>query len=106
MKHSQASLCVVASLFVTFAFAQDAQGLVKVDLGTVANTVAKNINVDVEKIPATVQLPVGVAAGTCGVPAAKLAAMANGETASCQATATSPALERLVQAQVKGEPKE
>ena len=100
---SHASLFVLAGLFATSALAQQAPGMVNVDLGTVANTIAKNIKVDAEKIPASLQLPVGLAATTCGVPAAKLTA---GDMASCQATTSSPALEQLVEAQLKTAPKQ
>ena len=100
MKRSHAVLFVSAGLAASLAFAQQSQGMVKVDLGTVANAVAKNINVEVDKIPATVQLPVGVAASACGVPAAKLAP-AGSDMASCQATTTSVALEQFLEKQLK-----
>lgn len=103
MKRSHASLFVLAGLFATSAFAQ--QGMVKVDLGTVADALAKSINVDVDKIPTSVQLPVGVAAGACGVAAAKLAPAAGSDMATCEATSTSSALEELVAKQVKTAPK-
>ncbi|GAB3651880.1 hypothetical protein [Ramlibacter alkalitolerans] len=103
MKRSHASLLLLAGVFATSAFAQ--QGMVKVDLGTVADALAKNINVEVDKIPTSVQLPVGVAAGACGVPAAKLAP-AGSDMAACQATSTSSALEELVAKQVKTAPKQ
>jgi hypothetical protein len=107
MKRSQASLFALAGLFAaTSVLAQQAQGMVNVDLGTVANTIAKNIKVDVEKIPASLQVPVGVAATACGVPAAKLAPAAGGDTASCQATGTSAALDQVVAKQVKAAPKQ
>lgn len=101
MKRSQASLLVLAGLFAFPALAQQAQGLVKVDLGTVATTVAQNISVEVDKVPATVQVPVGIAAGACGVPAARLAPAAGGDMASCQAVGTSSALEQEVSKQLK-----
>jgi len=101
MKRSQTFLFVLSGLFATCALAQQGQGMVKVDLGTVAETLAKNINVEVAKIPATLQLPVGIAATTCGVPAAKLAPSAGGDMASCLATTSSPALEQFVEGHLK-----
>ncbi|GAB3765719.1 hypothetical protein GCM10028796_23570 [Ramlibacter monticola] len=106
MKRPNAFLFVAAGLVAGLAFAQQPQGMVKVDLGTVANTVAKNMNVEAEKIPASVQLPVGIAATTCGVPAAKLAPGAGGEMASCQATTTSVVLEEFLGKQLKAAPKQ
>jgi hypothetical protein len=106
MKRLHASLFVLAGLFGTSVFAQQAQGIVKVDLGTVADTLAKNINVEVEKIPASMQLPVGIAAGACGVPAARLTAEAGSDMASCQATSSSSDLEEFVVKQLKAAPKQ
>ena len=102
MKRSQSSLLVLAGLFATSVLAQQAQGMVNVDLGTVADTIARNINVEVEKLPASVQVPAPVAATACGVPAAKLAPPAGSDIASCQATNTSSALQQVVEKQLKG----
>jgi hypothetical protein len=106
MKHSQAIPFLLATLFAASAYAQQGQGMVNVDLGTVADTMAKNIKVEVDKIPPSVKVPVGVAATACGVPAAKLAPAAGTDMASCQATGTSPALEQVVQKEMKATPKQ
>lgn len=107
MKRAQASLFALAGLFTAAsAFAQQAPGMVNVDLGTVANSIAKNINVDVEKIPASLQVPAGIAATACGVPAAKLAPGASSEKPSCMATNTSAALDQAVAKQLKAAPKQ
>ena len=106
MKRSQASLFVLAGLFATCSFAQQPAGMVNVDLGTVADKVAKNINVEVAMIPASLQVPVAVAATTCDVPAVKLAPAAGTDMASCQAVSTSSALEELVTTKLKAAPKQ
>ena len=105
MKRLQSSLLVLGALFAGSAFAQG-QGMVNVDLGTVADTIAKNINVEVEKIPASIHVPAPVAATACGVPAAKLAPAAGSDMASCQATNTSSALQQVVEKQLKAAPKQ
>jgi hypothetical protein len=106
MKRWQASLCVLPGLFAASVMAQQAPGMVNVDLGTVADALAKNIKVEVDKIPASLHVPVSVAAGACGVPATKLAPGAGGGMASCQAVSTSSELEDLVTMQMKAAPKQ
>ena len=101
MKRLQASHFLIAALFATSAIAQQEAGMVKVDLATVADTLAKNIKVDVAKIPASMELPVGIAAGACGMPAAKLAPGADGGGSACKATTSSVELERLVENHLK-----
>lgn len=97
MKRPQATLFVLASLLAsTSPMAQQAEALVNVDLGTVAVTIANNIRVDVTRVPASLEVPVGVAAGACGVPASRLAPASGTDRASCQATGTTPALEQHV----------
>ena len=100
MKRSKAALSTFASLLAvtSAAFAQQGNATVSVDVAGVAPAIAKNINVDVSRIPASVQVPVGVAAGACGVSASTLA---TGGTASCQATSTTAALDQVVNKQLK-----
>ena len=97
------SLSLLAFLAATSAFAQQATlapALVKVDLGTVAPSIAKNINVDAAKVPTSLEVPVGIAATACGVNASMLAGGATGP-ATCNATSTSKELDQLVQRQLK-----
>lgn len=101
MKLTHTPQFVLAALFAASAFAQQGAGMVKVDLSTVADTLAKNIKVDVGKIPPSMQLPVSVAASACGMPAAKLTATPDGATPACQATSSSVELENVVGAQLK-----
>ena len=101
------SLYLLACLATTSAFAQQATlapALVKVDLSTVAPSIAKNINVDAAKIPTSLEVPVGIAATACGVTASTLAPAATGP-AMCNATSTSKDLDQLVQRQLKASAK-
>lgn len=77
------------------AMAQTQAGLVNVDVSDVKADIAKNINIDVSKVPVTVQAPVAVAATVCNVAANVLAE--NKQGASCKATTTNQALNQIVQ---------
>lgn len=97
------SLSLLACFAAASAFAQQATlapALVKVDLATVAPSIAKNINVDAGKIPTSLEVPVGIAATACGVSASTLAPQTSGP-AACNATSTSKELDQLVQRQLK-----
>ena len=79
------------------AIAAQQEGLVNVSLSNVANDLAKNLSVDVSKIPVTVQVPVGVAANVCNIDANVLAKQKKStEGASCEASNTSQALNQVV----------
>lgn len=96
-------LCLLAFAATASAFAQQATlapALVKVDLATVAPSIAKNINVDASKVPTSLEVPVGIAATACGVSASTLAPQTSGP-AACNATSTSKELDQLVQRQLK-----
>jgi hypothetical protein len=76
------------------------EGLVNVQLGDVViSQIAQDINVDVSQIPATVQVPVDVAATVCGIDAAVLAQHASSGDATCEATSSSDTLAQIVQEQ-------
>lgn len=97
-----ASVIGASVLFAGAAFAQPRQsGLVNVEVSNVANDIARNINVDVTKIPVTVQVPVGVAATVCGVAANVLGQQVAGGNAACTATSTNDALNNIVQQQLR-----
>lgn len=84
------------------AVAAQQKGLVNVSLSNVANDLAKNLSVDVDQIPVSVQVPVGVAANICDVNANVLAEQKKGDTpATCEAKSTSQALNQVVQKQIK-----
>lgn len=101
MKRSQASLVLAAAGLLSASVWAQQLSAVSVDVSSVAPTIAKNINVDVGQVPTSVQVPVGVAANVCGVSASTLAQQSSGGTTSCQATATSSALDQVVQKQLK-----
>jgi N-acetylglucosamine kinase-like BadF-type ATPase len=88
-------------LFVGAAQAQtvNANNLVNVNVSNVANDIAKNLKVNVSQIPATVQVPVGVAATVCDVQASVLGQGTSGP-AQCTAKSTSAALNQAVQKQI------
>ncbi len=75
--------------------------LVNVDIQKVATSIAQTIKADVSQIPLSIQVPVDVAAGVCGVAAGALGAQAASGTAQCTATSTSTALNQVVQDKVK-----
>lgn len=95
-----ASTFALAALVAVPAWSQQS-GLVNVSLSNVANNLAKNLSVDVSRIPVSVQVPVGVAANVCGLDANVLARQAQGGTADCAASTTSTALNQIVQRQIK-----
>lgn len=98
------SLAVVLGLSAFLAggsvFAQGS--LVEVNISNVANDIARNLSVDVNRIPVTVQVPVDVAAVVCGVAANVLGTQQPSANPSCTATSTSTALNTIVQSQLTG----
>jgi hypothetical protein len=84
------------------AFAQIVgDSLVTVNIQNVANNIAQNLSVDVSQIPVTVEAPIGIAANVCDVSAAVLAEQdRSGDGATCTATSTSTALNRIVQREI------
>ena len=73
-------------------------GLVVVNVSNVANNLAQNLSVDVNRIPVTVQVPVGVAANVCPTVDANVLARQRkqGGGASCTAESASQALTQIV----------
>lgn len=84
------------------AIAQQSPGLMRVDISNVANNIARNINVDVSKIPAAVQVHVGLAADVCNVAENVLADRHRDGTGSCIAETTTAELDQTVLRQIKG----
>ncbi|SEL00302.1 hypothetical protein [Nitrosovibrio tenuis] len=102
MKTVLAAISIVAMFsMMPPAFAQH-PGLVSVDIRNVADNIAKNINVDVSQVPAMVEVKANVAAHVCEVAESVLAAHQKSASASCIAKITSPALDLIVEQQVKG----
>ena len=86
---------------VSSAHAQKSSGI-NVDTRNIAKDIAKNINVEVGRIPSTVEVPVDVAAKVCHVAANVLADQAKNPIASCTAETTSTEFNQIVQQQIKG----
>ena len=70
--------------------------LINVNLSDVAAEIAKNVNIDLSRVPITIQLPITIAANVCGVDVNLLSAQVNTGNNTCTATATSPTLEQEV----------
>jgi hypothetical protein len=73
-----------------------AGGLINVNLSDIRAEIAKNVNVRLEDVPITIQLPVTAAANVCGVDVNLLSAQLNTGNTSCTAVTTSPTLEQTV----------
>ena len=71
-------------------------GLVNVNLSDIRAEIAQNVNVALDRVPITIQLPVTVAANVCGVNVNILTVQVPTGSQTCTATATSPALEQEV----------
>ncbi len=73
-------------------------GLVVVNVSDVANNLAQNLSVDVNRIPVTVQVPVGIAANVCpNVDANVLARQRkSGGAIECTANNVSQGLSQIV----------
>ena len=65
------------------------ESLINVNLSDIRAEIAKNVNVNLERVPITIQLPVTVAANVCGVNVNLLSVQVNTAGNSCTATATS-----------------
>lgn len=75
-------------------------GLISVDISDVRAEIAKNVNVSLEDVPITVQLPVDVAANVCGTNVNVLTIQINANDNTCRATTTSAELEQAVRNQM------
>ena len=74
--------------------------LISVDLSQIRAEVAKNVNVALEDVPITIQLPVSVAANVCGVNVNVLSVQVPTGGSTCTATTSSPTLEQEVRNQI------
>jgi hypothetical protein len=106
MKNTRSMLLATTAALVfslpQVAIAEESPGLVKVDIRGVAKNIAQNINVDVNRIPQTVEVQPWVAAGVCDVPAGALSAGQQGH-ATCAAKMTTTDLDQIVRRLIKGE---
>jgi hypothetical protein len=102
MLSKSAALFVLGmGLFIGTAQAQnvDAHRIkwVDVNVSNVTGELAKNLKVEIGKIPTTVQVPVRIAAAVCGVEENALATANNGPRPQCTAKSTTRALNEIVQ---------
>ena len=74
--------------------------LINVNLSDVAAEIAKNVNIDLSRVPITVQLPIAAAATVCGVDVNLLSVQFNAGNVTCNATTTSAELEQAVRNQM------
>src|SRR5687768_14766984 len=106
MENVKTVLAVISSAAIftiaPAAIAEQSPGLMNVHISNVANNIARNINVDVSQIPATVQVRVGLAAEVCNVPANVLADRHKSGIGNCTAETTSAELDQTVHRQIKG----
>lgn len=111
MKTSVLALALAASLGAAPAIAQNTnvdvgggQGLVVVDIGTVAQDIANDLNVEVSDVIdiGSVQLPINVAATVCNIDVNAIASSNDRGSKSCTATATSEALNQAVLKSIQG----
>lgn len=100
-KMIMAALATAAAFAAPIASAQQS-GMITVDMSAVSASVAKNLSVEAAQVPATIQVPVGIAAKACGVSASVLTQQGGtGAPATCQAKTSDTALEQLVQKEMK-----
>ncbi|HEX2257031.1 MAG TPA: hypothetical protein VHG92_10110 [Afifellaceae bacterium] len=84
----------------TAAGGAPAGGLINVNISDIRAEVAKNVNVSIENVPITVQLPIAAAAAVCGVDVNLLSVQFNAGNTTCNATTTSADLEQAVRNQM------
>ncbi len=104
LSKSTAVFVLGMGLFVGAAEAQKAGSnsikWVDVNVSNVASEIAKTLKVDVGKIPATVQVPVKIAATVCGVEENVLTNAVSAGNAQCTAKSTTRALSEFVQTKI------
>jgi hypothetical protein len=74
--------------------------LINVNLSDIRAEIAKNVDVALERVPITIQLPVTVAANVCGVNVNLLSVQVDTGNNTCTATTSSVELEQAVKNQV------
>jgi hypothetical protein len=68
-------------------------GLVNVNLSNIRVEIARNMKVDLEKVPINLQLPINVAANICGLDVNLLSKQSSTSQPSCTATNSSLAMQ-------------
>ena len=74
--------------------------LINVNLSNIRAEIAKNVDLNLEDVPITIQLPITVAANVCGVDVNLLSVNAASGGNTCTAVTSSPTLEQTVKNQV------
>src|SRR6476619_2709046 len=95
-----AVISIVAPLSMAPAVFAQPPGLVRVDIRNVAEDIARNIYVSVRDIPKTVDVRPHIAAEVCKVPE-EVFSVEKSAKAGCLAEMTVPALDRIVEWQIK-----
>lgn len=101
IKFLLAAISVTAAASLTTAVFAQQPALITVNLSNVANSIAKNLQLNASQIPAAVQTPVEVAASICHVGKKVLEEQGTSPNASCTAETTNGALEKIVREQLK-----
>ena len=84
----------------TAGMAPTSGGLINVNISDIRAEIAKDLDIALENVPITVQLPVTAAADVCGVNVNLLSIQVNTAGNTCTATTTSPALVQAVENQI------
>ena len=95
-----AVISIVAPLSMAPAVFAQPQGLVRVAIRNVAEDISRNIYVSVRDIPKTVDVRPHIAAEVCKVPE-EVFSVEKSAKAGCLAEMTVPALDRIVEWQIK-----
>lgn len=71
-------------------------GLVNVNLEEIRAEIAKNVNLDLDSVPITIQIPITIAANVCGTNVNVLTVQVNAGDNQCTAKASTAELEQEV----------
>ncbi len=71
-------------------------GLVNVNLEDIRAEIAKNVNLDLDSVPITIQIPITIAANVCGTNVNILTVQMNAGDNNCTARASTAELEQEV----------
>jgi hypothetical protein len=95
MKAYLTAASVIASLAIGPAAAQDQGSLINVSLKNIQAEIARNLNLKLEDVPLTLQLPITVAANICGTSVNVLSAQIQAGKNSCSASNVSLATQTV-----------
>lgn len=95
-----ASAALLLGLTSNVTFAQTLDGLVNVNLQDILRDIAVDLQIEETNIPATIQLPISIAANVCDVSVNALAVQVDTGSATCVAQTGSQELTQAVQQQM------